>query len=256
MITVVTALIDIGRGTWSTKHKRSIEEYLDLFSNVCKLENNMVIWTTADLVPKVRELRRGKENSTMICVCSPNDFVLNNRKSDIDRIMENNKSRKYYHDQAHLAPEFNSSEYVILVNNKIEFMRRAAMMCDDYIVWVDAGYSFKTFDMTGKHVVIPDKHKDKVYMCKLWKWPFESEPLAFQCQWPLDVLDGGFVSIDTKLMAKFADLYYSLINEILDHGIIDDDQFFMTMMYVRYPDLFSLEDGDWFGGCKYILAHS
>lgn len=257
-VVVVTALLDIGRGDWSTRHKRSIDRYLDSFSNVCKLENYMIIWTTVDLVDRVRKLRIGKEDGTCIKICSLEDCRLFSRKTKIDKIMEKNKTREYNHDQARYAPEFTSSEYVILVNNKIEFIRQSINLIPktDFFVWIDAGYSFKTFDMENKRVIIPDNLLGKVFMIKLWKYWFDPTPSVFQNEWPLDVVDGGFVSIDSNLVYNFAEMYYTLIDKILDQGIIDDDQFFMTIMYTRQPDVFSLEDGEWFGGCKYILSES
>lgn len=255
MLTIVTSLIDIGRGDWNTKHRRSIEEYISNFSNVCKLENNMVIWTTSELEPKIRELRKGRENTTDIQIISIQDCRLYSRKQEIGEIMARNRTRVYYHENACDAPEFTSTEYVIVVNNKVDFMERTAKLypLTKYLVWVDAGYSCGTYDMIDKSVRIPDSsYQNSIYICKLWEYWFNRDPLEFQNQWPLDVVDGGFVCISQEMIMGFAKEYYTLVDQLLDKGIVDDDQFFMTMLYVKQPDLFSLEPGKWFGGCKFI----
>ena len=43
MITLVTGLWDIGRGELSDGWSRSYEHYLDKFSQLLKVENNMII---------------------------------------------------------------------------------------------------------------------------------------------------------------------------------------------------------------------
>lgn len=109
--------------------------------------------------------------------------------------------------------------------------------------------------MKNKSIQIPEKFANKVYMIRLWKYGFEHDLRKFQDQWPLDIVAGGFVSFDSSLIDNFSKLYYSLIDEALNIDIIDDDQYFMTMLFVRFPELFLLEDGNWVDGARFAVHH-
>ena len=62
-VTIVTAFFDIGRGDWTPDKglphylHRTTDTYVERFGNLATLENEMVIYTSADLVDKVTELR-------------------------------------------------------------------------------------------------------------------------------------------------------------------------------------------------------
>ncbi|ECV9876617.1 hypothetical protein AVM38_004513, partial [Salmonella enterica subsp. enterica serovar Cerro] len=51
-ITIVTAYFDIGRSHWTSQNgfapriERTTDEYMDWFSNLAQLENDMVIFTS------------------------------------------------------------------------------------------------------------------------------------------------------------------------------------------------------------------
>src|ERR1022692_282083 len=66
-ISMVTAFFDIGRGSWqgfTNGHplphylKRTTEEYFERFEHLLKLDNDIVVFTSKDLISKVRELGR------------------------------------------------------------------------------------------------------------------------------------------------------------------------------------------------------
>ena len=66
-ISIVTAFFDIGRGGW-TQDKghphyllRTNETYIERFSYLAQLENEMVVFTTEDMIPKLKKLREGKQ---------------------------------------------------------------------------------------------------------------------------------------------------------------------------------------------------
>ena len=59
-ITIVSAFFDIGRGNWSKEQghpgylQRSCEKYIDYFSNLAKLENDMIIFTSSEFSEKIK----------------------------------------------------------------------------------------------------------------------------------------------------------------------------------------------------------
>ena len=78
-ITVVTAFFDIGRENIpKEKHGRplphyqfrTVDTYFEYFKKLAKLQNDMVIYTTEDLAPRILEARKeyGLEEQTTIRV--------------------------------------------------------------------------------------------------------------------------------------------------------------------------------------------
>lgn len=125
MVVLVTSLIDIGRGNWNNKYRRSIESYLDAFKNVCQLDNNMIIYTSKDLLNKIKDFRVGKENKTVYYEYDLADCRLYKKRDIIDGIIEKNKTRTYYHIDVPTAVEFTQANYNIVVCNKVEFIRKS-----------------------------------------------------------------------------------------------------------------------------------
>nr|KAG5710628.1 hypothetical protein BaRGS_013274 [Batillaria attramentaria] len=64
--TLVTAMIDIGRGNWSSKQKRPYNTYLLYMQRVLMLDVNMVIFIDPKGRPFVEWMRRGREKRTKL----------------------------------------------------------------------------------------------------------------------------------------------------------------------------------------------
>lgn len=257
---LVTALIDIGRGNWSNQWKRDFSEYLCNFRNVCGLHNFMVIWVTEDLVNTVEEFRRGKEAITSIRVCTLEDYVLYKYRNRFEEILSYNRTRDWCHQNASNAIEYTIPLYDVVVNNKVEFVRKSReLQCfgeglDSYYAWIDAGLTNSTIDFTDRSINLNKDAPDPVYITRLWRWPFETDWKKFQeMHWPLDVVAGGFVAYRGSIIEEFSEKYYTLIDESINQKVLDDDQFYMTMLYVRHPSLFCMSQGDWFDGVHRYL---
>lgn len=65
-ITIVTAFFDIGRGNWTSDKgfsphlERTSDTYIEYFKNLSELDNDMVIFTSSVLKPKIEKIRNGK----------------------------------------------------------------------------------------------------------------------------------------------------------------------------------------------------
>ena len=62
-ITIVTAFYDIGRGDWTPDKglphylQRTTDTYIERFSHMAQLENEMVVFSTPDIIEKLQPLR-------------------------------------------------------------------------------------------------------------------------------------------------------------------------------------------------------
>ena len=65
-ITIVTAFFDIGRGDWTPDKglphylQRTTDTYIERFSHMAQLENELVVFSTPDMIEKLIPLRRDK----------------------------------------------------------------------------------------------------------------------------------------------------------------------------------------------------
>lgn len=64
--TLVTAMLDIGRGNWTSHQRRSYNTYLLYMQRVLRLDVNMVIFIDAKGRPFVDWMRRGREKRTRV----------------------------------------------------------------------------------------------------------------------------------------------------------------------------------------------
>ena len=124
---------------------------------------------------------------------------------------------------------------------------------DAYYVWIDAGYTHNKVDFTGKRVDVEKNPPNSVYINKIWKWHFDQDWYLFQEDWPIDVVDGGFVAYRPDIIEEFHQKYYALVDEAIEQKVLDDDQFGMTMLFVRYPELFSMREGAWFDAVNWYV---
>lgn len=257
---LVTGLINIGREFWNHNLKRNFQSYLDNFENVCKLDNFMVIWISDDLVEKIRQFRIGKEDKTSIQVCNIEEYFLDKYVEKFPEILAFNSTRNWSHDNAVNAVEYTIPLYNLVVNNKVDFVYKSRKLRafgesdDSYYVWIDAGYSHNTIDFTNTSVNIDRYRPESVYINRLWCWPFETNWKKFQEEhWPLDVFDGGFIVYKGNIVEKFHQLYYNMIDRSINMNIFDDDQFYMTMLYVEFPELFNVMHGNWFNAANIYI---
>ena len=97
-ITIETSYFDIGRGAWNQEKglpsylHRSNETYVERFGHLATLNNEMVIFTSADLVDKITPYRVGKEDITKIITIDYKDMFKEERLN-IDTIQTDDEYR-------------------------------------------------------------------------------------------------------------------------------------------------------------------
>ena len=118
-ITIVTAFFDIGRGDWTPEKglpsylHRSNETYLERFSHLATLNNEMVIFTSSDMVDKITPYRIGKEDITKIIVIDYKDMFKEERLN-IAIIQTDEEYRSKINPSQIKNPEYWSADYVLV----------------------------------------------------------------------------------------------------------------------------------------------
>ncbi|PIO72794.1 hypothetical protein TELCIR_05260 [Teladorsagia circumcincta] len=163
-VTIVTALMDIGRGEWD-RYRRPLEQYHLFMENLLSLQNYMVIFTDESSYSFVHKYRKnmGEIHRTKIHLITLKDLPLSRHLDAATKIIEeehnNDKLWRSIWDPAMKDhPEARSAEYDVLVNSKTYFLYNATLedpFSTEFFVWIDAGYGH------GNQSVFPYNNKWK-----------------------------------------------------------------------------------------------
>ncbi|XP_012940111.1 protein HtrL [Aplysia californica] len=259
--TVVTAMLDIGRGSWSNQ-RRSYNEYLLFMQRVLRLDVSMVVFVDPPGKPFIDWMRRGRENRTKIIITHIKELPYYKYRDRIAEIMD---SEEYKRDNELLERRLCESyipDYDILQLSKLHFVDRSIQenpFNTTYFMWMDGGYGH------GHDIHPPDgvwtpkglfEHSDRITL-------IEREPGVMQYysvkdrihKMSVNALVGGFHAGGSKAFQEWHRLQQQQLVEWMANGVIDDDQTMNMMTYYRKPELFRLVKGDWFDAFKLFNGH-
>lgn len=253
-ITIVTAFFDIGRGEWTPENglphylHRTTETYLERFAYMASLENQMVIFTSEDLAPRIEEIRTGKPTQ-IIVMDFKSSFV--ELKSEVSRIQNSEDYKKMINPTQIKNPEYWNSDYVVVNLLKSTFVHRAIKMNlvdTDLIAWLDFGYCRDVNTLNGKQKWSYDFDREKIHFFNIKEFKEET--------YIVDVISNNDVHITGPCIVASKDLWPKLellvehaVKELIQYNLIDDDQTLLLMAYLFNPELFELHkvsDNDWF----------
>ncbi|KAL5014102.1 hypothetical protein ScPMuIL_008372 [Solemya velum] len=244
--TLVTALYDIGRGSWKLS-PRSYGQYLEYFKRILSTNENMVIFVDEKDMDFVKNYRKQLNLDNKTDIRTPNVNTLEyfdylQYITDIletDDFKENNKMLD--------KPWGFSPLYVALVNNKISFLNtatRANPFGSKSFFWIDASYGFGT-DTPFTHenwnpeelqtisdkmiyAVSPDIKAYKILMNMM---------ILHKREIPAAV-NGGFFGGTVPAIAKYHQLYRKQFREALVENIVSNDEYFALSCINENPDVF------------------
>ena len=264
-ITIVTAFFDIGRGQWNSRQggnqpflKRTTDTYFRRFSHLASLDNEMVVFTSPDLVDRVRRLRKGRPGS-VIAVDFPREF-----SALRDRIAAIQQSPEF---QARISPdqvanpEYWSAEYVLVNLLKTTFLRRAiegGHVHHEMAAWLDFGYCRKARTLAGVVSWDHDFDPEKIHLFSIRQWtqPLpDRSPRALVRHPALQhvMAHNKVYVIGPSIVASRAQwlhldaLYQTVLGELMQNGWIDDDQSLFLVASLAEPEHFAIhEPTGWF----------
>ena len=244
-ITIVTAFFDIGRGDWTTDKglppylHRTTKTYFERFGYLATLENEMIIYTSTDLIDKVKELR-GNRKTTVIEFDYENSFTESREK--IFTIQKDKSYQKKINPQEKNNPEYWNPDYVLVNLLKVTFIRKAidAGYCNnDLIAWVDFGYCREISTLYGVKHWYSDFDKEKIHLFKLKDY-IEGTCID-QIIFNNDVHMVGGSIVAGKQGWKYLEFLISdSFITLLNNNLVDDDQTLLLMSYLASKDSFEL----------------
>jgi len=248
-ISIVTAFFDIGRETW-TQDKglphylyRPLQTYFDRFANMAKLDNEMVIFTTPDLVDKVWEYRKGKEDITKVIGIDYADEFKDIRLA-IASIQTNPEYQSKIAPHQARNPEYWSPDYVLVNTLKSHFVNRAihnGYTTNEIVAWVDFGYCRNTEEFIKGDKWEYDFDTQKITLFRLKE--FDTNRTILDLIANNDVhMTGGSIVGGKEVWPTFDALIQHSFNELYKNGLVDDDQTLLLMASLLKPDLFKIYD--------------
>ena len=257
-ISIVTAFYDIGRSEWTEDRglphylHRTTDTYFERFSHMASLDNEMVIFTSEDLVERVKQIR-GDKPTQVIAVDFKEQF--SELKKQVAKIQISDNFINMINPQQLKNPEYWSSDYVVVNMLKSVFVNLAIKMNlinNDLVAWLDFGYC---------------RSQDTLNGVKTWKYNFNKDKVHFfnikdfvEGTYIADIIANNDVHITgpcivagKQMWPKLESLVDHSLKELLKNDLIDDDQTVLLMSYLLEPDLFELHkvsDTDWFVAFK------
>ena len=252
MITLVTGLWDIKRDSLSEGWSRSFEHYKQKFSELLKVENNMIIFGDPELESFVWE-HRGKENTQFI-VRYQSWFKTNEYYELIQKIRNN---PEWFNQVGWLT---NSTQaklemYNPLVMSKM-FLLHDAKILDrfnsEYLFWIDAGLTNTVHPGYFTHDKVLEKLPKYVNNFNFVCFPYEAntEIHGFKFDKMNDysgkkvdkVARGGFFGGRKESITEINNLYYNLLIETLNNGLMGTEESLFTILLYKYPNTFSYSE--------------
>ena len=259
--TVVTAMMDIGRGQWS-KQSRSYDTYLLYMQRVLRLDVNMFVFADAKAKRVVDLMRRGRQFRTYVVEKNFTDLPYYAHRDRVQEIMNSDEYRKDNELVKNKLCESLVPEYDILQWSKLYFVNEAIErnpFRNDFFIWLDGGYGH------GKDVHPPDgiwkpknvfEHSDKVTFIE--REPVEKyrKDIDRLHKMSISVIAGLFFAGGRRAFQRLYALQQELIADWLKRGVVDDDQTTYMLMYYKEPQLFHLVRGDWFDVFKLFNSNT
>lgn len=246
-LTLVTGLWDIGRGELSDGWSRSYEHYLDKFSQLLKVENNMIIFGDQKLKDFVFKYRT-EENT---------QFVLRDlswfKNNEFYELIQNIRKNPSWYNQVGWLKESTQARlemYNPLVMSKM-FLLHDAKLLDKFdsklLYWIDAGLTNTVHPGYFTHDKVLDKvpklFKKFTFVCFPYKAETEVHGFKYDKMCELSgknteiVARGGFFGGDKDSISQMNVLYYNLMMETLKSGLMGTEESLFTILLYQHSYL-------------------
>jgi protein YibB len=245
-ISIVTAFYDIGRGDWTPDKglphylQRSSDVYLERFKHLTKLHTDITVFTSTDLVERLKELCVGC-NATVTVV--PFDVV--EQFSEMRKVIKDIQEKQSFIQRIHPSqmknPEYWNQDYVLVTNLKPLFPNIAIqnnLVKNDMVAWIDFGYCRSESNIPSSEKWSYNFNQEKIHLFSYKEYDGKSIETIVGTN---DVyILGAKVVAHKKMWPEMLNLMEKSFNKLLDIDMVDDDQGLWLLSYLMEPELFEL----------------
>jgi len=253
-VTLVTGLWDIGRGNLQEGWSRSFQYYLEKFQQLLQIKDNMIIFGDEELQKFVFQ-HRTQENTQFIL--RNLEWFKNNQY--YDKIQKIRTNPNWFGQVGWLEDSTQSKleMYNPLVMSKM-FLLHDAKILDkfdsEYMFWIDAGITNTVHPGYFTHDKVLNKLPHQINDFHFICFPYETnseihgfrynEMVYYSGKEVNKVARGGFFGGRKNLISELNTIYYSLLHETLDRGLMGTEESLFTIMTYKYPNLISFSEID------------
>jgi protein YibB len=263
MITIVSAFFDIGRGTWTPSMVqrggniphylfRTNETYIERFAYLLKLENDIVLYTSEDIEPKIRAMADeiGKKNFSIVVVDFKSTF--STLRSQVRAVMDDPTFPAKINPNQIRNPEYWCEDYVVVTFLKAHFVADAIeqdLVDTEQVAWIDFGYCRDEAALGGKTKWDYDFDPSRIHMFNCIPVDPSSEKVIEQvsnavCNNVVYIL-GAAVVAAKSYWRPLANAMQMSIEMLMENGLVDDDQGNFLVCMLGNPDAFELHPIDY-----------
>ena len=240
MITLVTGLWNIGRDNLKEGWSRSYQHYLDKFSQLLDVEENLIIFGDQELFDFV--FKKRKRENTQFILRHINWFKENEFYPKIQKIRQDPNwfnQVGWLSDSTQAILEF----YNPLVMSKV-FLLHDAKLLDkfdsEYMFWIDAGLTNTIHPGYFTHDKVLDKLPKLVNNFHFVCFPYETNKMTNSKI--NKVARGGFFGGKKETIGEINSIYYHILNETLSKGYMGTEESIFTLMTYLYPNMITYFD--------------
>jgi len=247
-VTIVTGIWDIRRNELSDGWNRQFEHYLNNLEKLMKTEDNMIIFIESKYKQFVED-RRKKQN-TFIIIRELEWFKSN--QEIFNKIQEIRNNSEWYNQAGWLkdSTQAKLEMYNPIVMSKIFLLNDASILDpfnSTHLVWVDGGLTNTVHEgYFWKDNVIKklDKYFDKFsFVCFPYDGKVEIHGFEYNaiCEYSNANVDkvarGGIFGGPKDVISEINSIYYGLLYETLNKGLMGTEESIFTIMTYKHPEL-------------------
>jgi len=246
-ITLVTGIWDIGRGTLTEGWSRPYQHYLDKFSKLLEVDENMIIFGDEELQKFVFQKR--SESNTQFILKPLSWFKNNDYFNNIQNIRTNEEwlSRSgWLRDSTQARLEM----YNPLVMSKVFLLHDAKIMDkfdSEYMFWIDGGITNTVHPGYFTHDKVLDKLSKYISKFSFISFPYAAETEIHGFEYNKlnsiagdnvnKVSRGGFFGGPKSSITDINSIYYGLLMSTLDEGYMGTEESIFSIMAYKHADL-------------------
>lgn len=259
-ITLVTGLWNIKRGELTEGWSRSYQHYLDKFEELLKVDNNIIIFGDEQLEEFVWSKRK-KENTQFI----KRDLTWFKNNDFYEKIQKIRNNPEWYNLSGWLKDSTQASleMYNPLVMSKMFLLHDAKIMDrfdSDYLFWIDAGLTNTVHPGYFTHDKVLEKLSKYISKFSFVCFPYAAENEIHGFEYNklnslaedkvTKVARGGFFGGPKETISSINSIYYSLLIDTLNNGLMGTEESIFSIMCYKYSSLinyFEIESNGLFG---------
>jgi protein YibB len=260
-ISIVTAFFDIGRGNWTQAMEqrggplphyleRSADTYIDRFSHLATLDNDLTIYTTVQFAGQIQRMRdeQGFGDKTKVVVVDLDDHA--ERRAEIRAVMDDPAFPAKINPSQIRNPEYWSEDYVLVMSLKSYFVADAienGYTKNDTVAWVDFGYCRDSRALNGATKWSFDFDPTKIHLFNTKAFPTDN-PNALVTHAIVNndpIILGAAIVADKLFWGDLANAMQDSLSMLINQGVVDDDQSLWLICYFGAPDKFELHPIDY-----------